>query len=310
MNSIAGSNGKVLRGGNLNDAVNAAGIESMPPYLPQHTKFVRWGKNNRYWLTRIGDGYCFGDMSTDSKSQWWPRGNKLAQVKYRNSELRPAENKRALLQQKISCFLTDEWPLLAQPSPKHRYLQAKGIPPLEVRQIQNDLVVPLRDEHGILWSVQHINAQGDKRLFKGSRKKGCFSLIGDMRSSEVLFLAEGYATAISLHVATGLPAAMAVDAGNIIHVAGAIRKVRPDLHIVIAADNDQWGERNVGLLKAAEAAFQHRCLLVSPQFPDALISELRAKNAPLPTDWNDLHQLLGTDEMQRQLSPHLQFSKE
>jgi putative DNA primase/helicase len=45
-------------------------------------------------------------------------------------------------------------------------------------------------------------------------------------SRTALLLAEGYATA-SLHEATGHPVAVAFDAGNLVHVAKALRALYP-----------------------------------------------------------------------------------
>lgn len=307
MNSIAASNGNAMRGGTLREALLTIGIQEPPPHPIPPSTFVRWGKKDRYWMIAIEDGFCFGDMVTDTKSYWWPQGSKPPVIRFNNSALEKARTKQAYKQQQIACFLMDEWPLQAQPNPQHRYLQSKGIPPLEIRQNGNELLVPLRDAQGQMWSLQKIAEDGSKRLLKGGRKKGCFSVIGNLKGGDTILFSEGYATAVSVHLATGIPTIMTVDAGNMLHVVGTIRALRPELSLIIAADNDQWGATNIGITKAIEAASAYNCRVIAPHFPDTVIADLRARGKTLPTDWNDLHQLLGMDELRRQLSPHLEL---
>ena len=55
----------------------------------------------------------------------------------------------------------------------------------------------------------------------GLAKVGHFHLLG--APQWIVLVAEGYATAASLHMATGFPVAVAFDAGNLVHVAKALR---------------------------------------------------------------------------------------
>ena len=68
---------------------------------------------------------------------------------------------------------------------------------------------------------------GSRKLEKefwpaGLAKKGHFHLIG--MPTSIVLVAEGYATGATLHEATGLPVAIAFDAGNLRHVAAALRE--------------------------------------------------------------------------------------
>lgn len=62
---------------------------------------------------------------------------------------------------------------------------------------------------------------------KGGRKQGLFHLLGALPAAHtndmaaVVLMAEGYATAATLHMATGHPVAVAFDAGNLTPVAKA-----------------------------------------------------------------------------------------
>ena len=117
------------------------------------------------------------------------------------------------------------------------------------RNRANDcLLIPLRTAAGKLASVQAIFSEKrgdrDKDFLKGGAKTGAFFVLGDPAHADVIYIAEGLATAASvLDAADGEEscwcAIMACDAGNLKPVAQAIRALYPDKRIVIAADNDR-----------------------------------------------------------------------
>ena len=186
------------------------------------------------------------------------------------------------------------------------YLTRKGVPAYGVRfSSGGGLFVPLRDASGKLWNRQRIapekpsNGGPDKLFLKAARKSGLWHLIGDVgtlsspvdsdsTAPAVLLVAEGYATAASLHQATGYPVAVAFDAGNLVHVAKALRSQYPAALLVLCGDDDvqtfaQTGH-NPGRDKATAVARAVRGLAVFPE--------------PLPeggSDFNDLHQAAGLD---------------
>jgi hypothetical protein len=106
---------------------------------------------------------------------------------------------------------------------------------------------------------------------------------------------EGYATGRTLERATGLPVAVAFTSGNLGHVVQDYRKRFPDLHIVIAGDNDHRKpleigpdgkpKRNVGREDAEGAAAAVGGYALLPSFA---IDEHG-------TDWNDFEQLRGRE---------------
>lgn len=177
------------------------------------------------------------------------------------------------------------------------YLTRKGVKPHGVRFTADGVVlVPVRDAAGALWNVQCIapdkptDGGTDKLFLKGGRKSGLWHLISDVGSTAsdgaapgVVLVAEGYATAASLHEATGRPVAMAFDAGNLAHVAKALRTLYPAALLVLCGDDDlqtlaRTGQ-NPGRDKATAAARAVRGLAVFPAgLPDG------------GSDFNDLHQ--------------------
>ncbi len=182
------------------------------------------------------------------------------------------------------------------------YLVRKGVQPHGVRFADGGvLLVPLRDGAGKLWNVQRIaptkteSGAPEKLFLKGGRKSGLWHLVGELASGAdatgpaVLLIAEGYATAATLHEATGYPVAVAFDAGNLQHVARALRKLHPAALLVLCGDDDQATEAqtgtNPGRVKAAAAAQAVRGLSV---FPDGLPDG--------GSDFNDLAVHLGGAE--------------
>jgi phage/plasmid primase-like uncharacterized protein len=89
-----------------------------------------------------------------------------------------------------------------------------------------------------LGNVQTIDADRVKLFPEGSRKTGLAVPIGPVMSGRPLLIAEGSATAATLHEATGLPALAAFDSGNLLPVAQAWRARFPNRRFVLAGDND------------------------------------------------------------------------
>ena len=168
------------------------------------------------------------------------------------------------------------------------YLVQKGVKPYGVRFAGAELLVPLRDAAGQLCNVQRIattRAGGNSKLFlKGGRKSGLFHLLGDAPAGYegFLLLAEGYATAATLHEATGLPVAVAFDAGNLLKVARALKLQHPGANLVLCGDDDRATEAttgvNPGRQKATQAAEAVSGMAI---FPEGLPEG--------GSDFNDLH---------------------
>ncbi|MDP2165662.1 MAG: DUF927 domain-containing protein [Hydrogenophaga sp.] len=173
------------------------------------------------------------------------------------------------------------------------YTVCKGVQPHGLRFAPGGWVlVPMRDGAGKLWNLQRIAPEKptdggtDKLFLKGGRKSGLWHLVGSVPADApppVLLVAEGFATAASLHQATGHPVAVAFDAGNLQHVAQALRKLYPAALLVLCGDDDRDTETktgtNPGRVKATAAARAVGGLAVFPAgLPDG------------GSDFNDLHQ--------------------
>lgn len=132
--------------------------------------------------------------------------------------------------------------------PGHPYLSRKRIAPERLSQAGNKLLVPMSDAEGHLWNVQSIDLDGEKRFLTGGRIKGTFWWAGKV--TDRLVIGEGMATVAAVRRATGLPVVAAMTAGNLPDIAAAIHDKRPDLQLIIAADDDEAG------MKAARTAVQ------------------------------------------------------
>ena len=173
---------------------------------------------------------------------------------------------------------------------EHPYLARKGVGGYGVRQGEDGrLMVPIRDLDGKLWSYQAISEDGTKQFMKGGRVQGGQHQIGEIRAAGPIIIAEGYATAATLHELTRYAATVAFTASNLRPVAEALRGRYPDREIIIAGDNDRGreeaGQVNVGKEKAQEAAQAISGPAVLPPF----------EGGAEGSDWNDFAQSVGPD---------------
>lgn len=178
---------------------------------------------------------------------------------------------------------------------KSPYLTRKGVAGYGVRFAGDTVLIPLLDAHGKLWSLQEIFSDGRKKFSTGGRMSGCFHMIGDVSATDWLLIAEGYATAATLHTATGYPVAVAFSEVNIKHVAAAMRKLYPAAKLLMCADDDSQTEAKTGKNPGVQAAMEAA----------KAVHGLWCKPAGLPdggTDFNDLVRASGADVVRLQIA--------
>tara|TARA_R110000868_G_scaffold162909_2_gene394932 strand:+ start:52 stop:2061 length:2010 start_codon:yes stop_codon:yes gene_type:complete len=158
------------------------------------------------------------------------------------------------------------WSNCGHASPEHPYLRRKGIDTHGARVTGDGrLVVPLFDEDGALSTLQYIDAEGGKLYHAGGQTGGMFWMLGTMDEPGVLYMAEGFATAATIHEATGRPCAVAYSASNLVPVCGTLRTLYGvNQSIVIVADNDKSG---VGQKYAEQASAKFGARVVMPAEP-------------------------------------------
>lgn len=255
----------------------------------------------------------FGDFRTGEKYQWTSMDardlspDEKRQVEEAMKRHKEANRKDQEEEEKrIAALVARDLPQ-ALKTGESAYLQNKGLGgSLYGCVLDADdgvtLIVPLSDVSGTPWSVQFISPDGQKRYLKGGRKRGLFHLIpraGD-QPLRAIYICEGLATGASIHLATnGQPVACAMDAGNLLLVAQAIRTRHPKLELVLCGDEDLWTRRpdsapwNPGREAATAAAKAIGARVVFPRF---------ANLQDRPTDFNDLHQREGLDVVREQLT--------
>ena len=151
------------------------------------------------------------------------------------------------------------------------------------------LVVPLRGEISNVQSVQLIDAKGSKFFLKHGMKKGAYWQSVklphiDLVTTQMIGIAEGVATALTVSQLKEIPVFSAMDCGNLKSVAHVVRQRFPKSHILILGDVGNGAEQ------AVEAAKEVGGLCVFPEFSDELVARFHELCGPgLPTDFNDYY---------------------
>lgn len=262
------------------------------------------------------------NFSSGEKVKWMASGHALSKeemdaqrAEIAQKQLERAEQRKQA-QKEAAEMSQAAWDMGNEAHEDHPYLKAKGIPPIGLHENWAGVLhIPVRNVDDELRGLQTIDAEGRKRFVPGMEKSGNFHLIAepgkDLSQGEIM-LSEGYATGASLHMATGKPVAVAFDAGNLEPVARKLRERYPNAAITICADNDHQHTRrtpegtelwNKGIALAQEAAQAAGGKVVAPIFNE----EERARGL---TDFNDLHQSRGIEEVRNQVGLVLHKDKE
>lgn len=207
--------------------------------------------DKRGWYIAHADGLpagSYGDWRDGSSITWRADIGRelthLEEMQYANKmHAIRAERERQMEQRRDVAATTAEaiWNG-AQPAPAdHPYLVRKGIQPHQARVTSDGrLLLPLIDANNALRSVQYIAEDGTKRFHSGGETGGCYDVVWDVEDRSLIYIAEGFATAATIHEVTGKPCAVAYSASNIPDVAEVIR-TKMQGRIIIVADNDEGG---------------------------------------------------------------------
>lgn len=196
-------------------------------------------------------------------------GRKLTQTEEMSHAKRLAEAKAlrdaALERQHQVASDTVEkiWTTANPANAEHPYLAKKGIQTHGAR-ITGDgrLVVPLYDSDGTLATLQYIDHEGGKLYHPGGQTGGKFWMVGSLDEPGTLFVAEGFATAATIHETTDRPVVVAYSASNLVPVTGTLREMYGATQdIVIVADHDNSG---VGQRYAEQTSAKYGARMVMP----------------------------------------------
>lgn len=186
------------------------------------------------------------NFDTGYSAPWYPDGLILTDEQRRKYERQAAENKAirerelADAQDKVATLCAKKWASLPDLE-SHPYIERKGVEIFGLKRQGDNLVTPVRDVDGKIWSLQYIPADPNriKMYEKGGRKTGNFHVLGNLEGAETVLFAEGYATCASLHMATQLPVVEVFDSGNIDAVMRALSPRLEGVEKIICADDDE-----------------------------------------------------------------------
>lgn len=184
---------------------------------------------------------------------------------------------------------------------EHPYLAAKGIVPAGVAQLRDMLLVPLRVA-GELVNLQIIGADGGKRFLTGGQVKGASLVLGRLKDANTVLMCEGWATGCSLRQVTGLPVVVAFNAHNLVAVAERLASsLTASVDVLVCGDSDTSLTGQQAASKAAMALCPCGRSVI-PAFTPEQVEQYRQQHGDkLPSDFNDLHQLAGVEEVKQQV---------
>jgi phage/plasmid primase-like uncharacterized protein len=306
----------------LRDAMLEAGLEP-PDELLLDGKIHRFksgtkgngshGGDKPGWYLVFGDGVPagrFGCWRAGVEVTWRAEvGRKLTATEDMAHARRMAEAKAlrdAELERKhevASATVETIWTSAQTASPEHPYLQRKGIG-VHGARVTGDgrLVVPLYGQDGTLATLQYISHDGGKLYHPGGQTGGKFWMIGSLDEPGTLFVAEGFATAATIHETTNRPVVVAYSASNLVPVTGSLREMYgASQDIVIVADHDKSG---VGQRYAEQASAKFGARMVMPPIEGDANDYVQAGHdlasllMPIKDDW-----LIPADDFSAQPSP-------
>ena len=304
----------------LQDAMRGSGLEP-PDTVHLDGKIHRFKSGSKGtpgagdksgWYVAFSDGIPagrFGCWRAGMESTWRAEvGRQISPADEMAFARRMAEAKSArdieqARKHEVAADVVDQiWTDCTGASPDHPYLKRKGITPYGARVTGDGrLVVPLYDQDGTLATLQYIDAEGGKLYHPGGQTGGKFWWLGSMDEPGTIYVAEGFATAATIHQATHRPVVVAYSASNLVPVVEAMRALHPTSDLVVVADNDRSG---VGQRYAEQACAKHGARMVMP--PDhgdandyaQAGGDLLALLTPPVNDW-----LVSADSFSAQPSP-------
>lgn len=284
----------------MHDVLNAMNSHGLNP-----DQFICDGNIHRFrvdnssskpgWYVCYSSGVCvFGNFKTGLKEIYRPSGRTDSENKIIDEQIRKAQAaakiQRENEQLEIAKTLThdwvnDEWD---NDVSSHPYVLAKkiiAVPNVKVKF--GALHIPsYQFNSDLIWSYQRIFADGKKRFASGAKADGGFFVIDG--STDIVYMCEGFATGVTIHMATGNKVICCFSADGLVKVA----KHLPKDNYVIAADDDWPNGINAGHKAAMAASESLGAPVVFPKF-----KSLDSK----PTDFNDLLCLEGIDVVKEQL---------
>lgn len=280
---------------------------------------------NTGWYVAHADGRPAGtcvNNRTNTRADWSKtKGYTLSEGKKRElNGIAQAKNTTYQKEQKVTneqaktrlaSMMKNVFTKPNEPTP---YLASKDLP-LDSGIFQNkgSTCIPIHDVEGTVHSMAYVKEDGTKRYAKGGEKEGNFYAYGGMdalKKADAIIICEGYATAASVSMASGMPTVAAFDSGNIGTVAEKLHKAFPDKPIVIAADDDRHlpdkspPEKNAGKEAATKAAEKVNGTAVFPRWAATTPADKQFK------DFDDIRRVHGVESVRSQIMPAVERAVE
>ena len=258
----------------LQDAMRREGIDP-PAQIRLDGKLHRFNTGKRRdlsaWYVAYGDGIPagrFGDWREGIEKTWratmereFTAAEEMAFTR-RMSEARATRDADLERTREVASGVVDAiWADGRAAHPDHPYLARKGIG-VNCARVTGDgrLMVPLYGADGVISSIQYISGDGDKKYHPGGATGGKFWSVGT--DDSIIYIAEGFATAATIHEETGYLCMVAYSASNLVPTLAAMREIHGKAKpIVIVADNDASG---VGQRYAEQAAAKYGARIIIP----------------------------------------------
>jgi phage/plasmid primase-like uncharacterized protein len=201
------------------------------------------------WYIFFDDGLPageFGDWHTGECRTWCAKPEpsmsaaELEWLRYQREQARIArEADRVQRSADAAQSAREKWSK-AEDATAYPYLEKKGVSAFGLKLLGGKLLIPLFDAHGDIHGLQKIDSTGEKRFTFGCEKRGKFFVLPGQGKTAVC---EGYATAASVHMATGWTTLVAFDAGNLKPVADTWKEAHPQEDMLICGDADDAGRK-------------------------------------------------------------------
>ena len=258
------------------------------------------GADKSGWYIFFGNGLpagAFGNWRTGETHTWHAyrtepmtdEDSAAIEEKYRRA--REARDNEAKARHALAAETCKEiWADAPEATDEHPYLQRKQVKSYGLRVTGDGrLIMPIY-VGSELTSLQYIDGDGKKQFHSGGEVSGGYFRIpaNNHPASATRYIVEGYATAASVHEATGCEVWVALNAGNMGKVGRFLRDHMPDEEIVFVGDNDVSG---VGQKAATDAAEAIKARTIIPPDPgdanDYAVSgkDLKALLVKKPKPW-------------------------
>jgi len=176
------------------------------------------------------------------------------------------------------------WDKAIPAPPTHPYLLLKRVKPYSLKISERGLEVPGYINGKLVSLLAIPNDGGQKMFLKGSTITGSYYKLGQV-NDQTIYIAEGFATAATIHEDNSHCVYCAFTCNNLKHVAVYLRDKYPELDIIICGDDDYRTTNNPGRKHAIEAAKAAKAAYTFPDFTGL-------ERGPKDTDFNDLARLI------------------